>query len=392
MRSFILLAMATGMLLIASVVQAQTGQEVEKHAAHAGHEHAHDHAAHQQAAKPEALPEQTANAKPAGPHGGTMQQVGQFQIESILEPGGIRVFAYDQQGQPVELKGARGLATVQIEGDAKRYRYDLFPEAGQDNLAKSLAVAVDLSRIAGRKIELTYQLIGVSGAERKPLQFTATGMVPMTEAQQVAAAIAAQKTCPVSGQPLGGMGKPIPVTVGDQTVYVCCAGCIDAVKENPAKYFPQQQVKLTVTKATEADAAAIKEQKLCPVMDEPLGGMGTPLKVTGLGRDVFLCCKGCVKFLEKEPQKYLAKLPPLPNAEKPEVVKATKADAQFVAAQKLCPVMDEPLDAMGGPYRTVVEGRVVYLCCPGCARKLHADPTGYLAKLTRQGVSPPAAK
>jgi len=107
--------MATGMLLIASVVQAQTGQEVKNHAAHAGHEHAHDHAAHQQAAKPEALPEQTANAKPAGPHGGIMQQVGQFQIESILEPGGIRVFAYDQQGQPVELKGARGLATVKIE-------------------------------------------------------------------------------------------------------------------------------------------------------------------------------------------------------------------------------------------------------------------------------------
>jgi hypothetical protein len=61
---------------------------------------------------------------------------------------------------------------------------------------------------------------------------------------------------------------------------------------------------------SEADRTAALAQKICPVSDEPLGTMGTPLKVTVEGRDVFLCCEGCKKALEEDPQKYLAKLAP----------------------------------------------------------------------------------
>lgn len=354
----------------------------------AQHEHQHPDgqaASHGSHTKPTA----SDVAKPAaGPHGGVLKQLEAMQVETVIEPGGLRLFAYDRQGRAFDVRNARGLVMLQVAGDAKRYRYDLFPEVREDKSAASLAVAVDLSRIGGKHVELTYQIVGLAGAERRPAKFATSLTVPMTEAQQVASAIAAQGVCPVSGQPLGGMGKPVAVTIGDQTVYVCCAGCIDAVKGNPAKYLAKKP-KLVVTKATDADADAIAKQKLCPVMDEPLGGMGVPLKVTGLGRDVFLCCKGCIKFLEKEPQKYLAKLPPLPG---PTVTKATKVDTQFVAAQKLCPVMDEPLDAMGGPYKTVVDGRVVYLCCPGCAKKLHATPAVFFQKLADQGVTPPVVR
>jgi hypothetical protein len=45
-----------------------------------------------------------------------------------------------------------------------------------------------------------------------------------------------QKICPVSGEPLGSMGKPIKVTVEGREVFVCCEGCIDEVKENFDKY------------------------------------------------------------------------------------------------------------------------------------------------------------
>jgi hypothetical protein len=317
-----------------------------------------------------------------------VQQGGTMQFETLVEPGGLRLFAYDSQGRPLDLRAARGLATLQIERDAKRYRYDLFPEVKQAKSAQSLAATVDLSRLAGRRVEVRYQLVGIPGSERRPAQFATSATIPLTPAQQVAAAITAQKVCPVSGQPLGGMGKPVAVTIGNQTIYVCCASCIDTLKANPPKYLAVTPT-LHVAPATKADTTAIARQKLCPVMDEPLGSMGTPLKVLGLGRDVFLCCKGCLKSLQKEPQKYLAKLPPLPGATKLSVVKATKDDARFVAAQKLCPVMDKPLDAMGGPYRTVVEGRVVYLCCPGCAKKLHANFGVYLDKLASRGVNPP---
>lgn len=58
----------------------------------------------------------------------------------------------------------------------------------------------------------------------------------------------------------------------------------------------------------EADRLAALAQKICPVGDAPLGSMGTPIKVTIEGRDVYLCCDHCREDLEADPQKYFAKL------------------------------------------------------------------------------------
>lgn len=64
-----------------------------------------------------------------------------------------------------------------------------------------------------------------------------------------------------------------------------------------------------MAKLSEVDHAAALAQGICPVTDAPLGSMGTPLKVTlEGGRDVFLCCEGCVEELKSDPAKYLAKL------------------------------------------------------------------------------------
>lgn len=358
----------------------------------------------------------------AGPHGGTLRQVDGMQIETVVAPGGLRVFAYDRQGQPMDVRDGRGLAMLKVEGGAKRYRYDLYPEIAKDGSAASLAVAVDLSRIAGRNVDVEYQLVGLPGSGRRPAKFVESVRAPITEAQMVALAIEEQAVCPVSGQPLGGMGKPVPVTIGSETLYVCCAGCIDAVKAEPAKYlamvkgqggtvpFGNEEVRPGVYKITAADKPFIAAQKNCPVMDEPLGGMGEPLKVHAAGKAIYICCAGCAKKIAAEPAKYLQVLaqqgvtaPTLQSSEpaavpatgeqvRPGVFKVSSADQAFVAAQKLCPVMDEPLDGMGGPYRVVVEGQAVYICCPGCAKKLQSNPKAYLQKLADQGVTPPVVR
>lgn len=44
-----------------------------------------------------------------------------------------------------------------------------------------------------------------------------------------------QKTCPVTGEELGSMGKPVPVTLKGETVYVCCRGCAAKAQANPDK-------------------------------------------------------------------------------------------------------------------------------------------------------------
>ncbi len=51
--------------------------------------------------------------------------------------------------------------------------------------------------------------------------------------------------------------------------------------------------------------------------------------------------------------------------------------------------MDEPLDAMGGPYKVNAAGKAIYICCPGCAKKIAAEPQKYLGILAKQGVNAP---
>jgi hypothetical protein len=57
------------------------------------------------------------------------------------------------------------------------------------------------------------------------------------------------------------------------------------------------------------DRAAAEKQKTCLVGGEPLGSMGAPVKVTVLGRDVFVCCEGCTDALKADPETFLAKHP-----------------------------------------------------------------------------------
>ncbi len=172
-----------------------------------------------------------------------------------------------------------------------------------------------------------------------------------------------------------------------------------------------EQTRPGVFKVTTADARFIAAQKKCPVMDEPLDAMGGPYRVNANGKAIYICCPGCAKKIAAEPQKYLDVLAkqgvnaPVLQAEKtadvvpagsnqvrPGVFKVTPDDAAFIAAQKKCPVMDEPLDAMGGPFKVNANGKAIYICCPGCAKKIAADPQKYLAVLTQQGVNAPAIR
>jgi hypothetical protein len=57
-----------------------------------------------------------------------------------------------------------------------------------------------------------------------------------------------------------------------------------------------------------SDRKLVEAQKICPVSDQALGSMGTPIKVTVEGRDVFVCCKGCVDELKSKFAEYVAKI------------------------------------------------------------------------------------
>ena len=272
------------------------------------------------------------------------------------------------------------------------------------------------------------------------LTFAAAGLLSQTafaqatslsKYDQIKAAV--QDVCPVTGKPLGSMGDPLKVKIGQeqiflcckgctkgqinkqhwttihknfaaaqgicpvmekalpanpkstvvngQTVYVCCPPCTKKIQADPKKFLTKvagyYQGALKGRPAqqgvgdghTHSDATAgisnrdqmkIAVQKICPVSGNPLGSMGAPIKVKAGGMDLFLCCQGC-----KEGKV---------NKEHWATIRGNIAKAQGI-----CPVMEKELPA--NAKSTVVNGQIVFVCCPPCTKKIEKDPAKFLAKV-----------
>src|SRR5205823_13608600 len=114
-----------------------------------------------------------------------------------------------------------------------------------------------------------------------------------------------------------------------QPVFVCCKGCVDEAQADPVKFRKraeelrgkgspvppapkpskeEEKIRVALSKLSPADRALAEAQKICPVTDEPLGVMGTPVKVMVKGRPVFVCCKGCDQEALDKPDETLRKV------------------------------------------------------------------------------------
>ena len=68
------------------------------------------------------------------------------------------------------------------------------------------------------------------------------------------------------------------------------------------------EIQAAMAKLSSDDRALAQSQKVCPVSEEPLGTMGTPIKLDFDGRFVFICCEGCQDTIKSDFDTYLAKL------------------------------------------------------------------------------------
>ena len=114
-------------------------------------------------------------------------------------------------------------------------------------------------------------------------------------------------------------------------------------------------------------------QGICPVSGEKLGSHGQPIKVA-IGEkkeQVFLCCEACkTGKLKAEHWGTIHK--------------------NIKNAQSACPVMGKPLPEK--PGFTILNGTVVYVCCPPCVDKINAEPTKFLTKVNASYEKHMAAK
>ncbi|MEM8735246.1 MAG: hypothetical protein AAGG44_13530 [Planctomycetota bacterium] len=243
-------------------------------------------------------------ANEIGPNGGSLQSVGSLKVETRVRKNGILFSVMGSDGKSIETSKASGSLKFRIGDKPKEFSLKLMP------LKKGgIGAAVDLTKLKDQQLHLEVVLSGIGD---QPIEFQTDAVLRDTISD--AMLISLQKTCPVTGKTLGSMGAPPKIIVQGKPLFVCCEPCSAKIKAKPedylAKYYSSKgkEIRPGVFEATLADADAIAAQKTCPVMDEELGGMGTPQKVNVKGKSVYICCAGCAKKLAAEPDKYLAML------------------------------------------------------------------------------------
>lgn len=92
----------------------------------------------------------------------------------------------------------------------------------------------------------------------------------------------------------------------------CSGGCCSGQNARPGPALaPLASGAVTPLPAGNAVASGEKPyggQKTCPVTGQELGSMGLPIPATVKGLTVYVCCRGCVAKLQRDPDQYLAKV------------------------------------------------------------------------------------
>ena len=110
-----------------------------------------------------------------------------------------------------------------------------------------------------------------------------------------------QTTCPVTGKAIDPKSSP-HVDWQGQRIYFADIAAEDAFRKDPENVFAK----------IAAESVTLENiQTTCPVSGESLegGDMGPPVAVSYQGRTIRFCCSMCPPKFEKDPAKYLAKLP-----------------------------------------------------------------------------------
>jgi hypothetical protein len=238
--------------------------------------------------------------------------------------------------------------------------------------------------------------------------------------------IAFQKICPVTGLKLGSMGHPIKLTVNDQAVFICCAGCKTPLLENPEEYLakiapPPSDAVLSVPEHAVIDTGS---HKVVYVEREPGNFEGVEVKlgpraggfypvISGLtaadriaaagsflldaetrlnpaAASAYFGASGSDSASQAESSTSTSttraaskKEGSLSAAQLEQIKKLSPEDQKLALKQKSCPVTGEPLGSMGMPSKVIVAGQPVFLCCAGCEMEAQQNADETLRKVAK---------
>jgi hypothetical protein len=195
----------------------------------------------------------------ASPHGGVVELSRHYQFEVVITTSGLKVYSSQRNGKPLDATKLSGKATFYHPSiPTPWFDRPLAAAAHSGQTPDSLERSIDLRKVPTSGVKIAFEITGLPDADEPSASFT----VPFAPAVAPPAAVAPR-----------------------------------VVRAAPAT--------ITFAKATQADQAAIKAQRVCKVSGEPLGSMGMPIKVTRGNTSVFLCCQGCVKSVQANPDRFL---------------------------------------------------------------------------------------
>lgn len=184
-------------------------------------------------------------------HGGKVTMTEEHHFEVVFVKDGLKVYPRSHEDKPLNAARLTGTATFYHPNSAKPWftRKLTATAAVPGQMSSSIGTAVDLSKVPATGAKVEFKVEGLAVAAEP----TATFTVPF--------ALAASN-------------------------------------------------EIVVAKATRADEKAVAAMKTCPVSKEELDSMGGPLKVTRGEKSTFICCKGCLKAIQADPDKFFgAKAP-----------------------------------------------------------------------------------
>lgn len=210
-------------------------------------------------------------AKPPGRHGGQVLTSGEHSFEVIFGDGGIHVFSMDSSGAPLTPRKLSGKVVLR----ARRGKPKTLPlEAVRNKQGEvvHLMAKGDFSGVRDGSRRATFQLDGLG---TQTASFWT--VLRRTEGSKMA-------------------GSHSDRAGSDHSM----AGSHNAAK-------PGGQEKLQEMRHDAVVAAQAKRYPIdwCVVSGDKLGGDGEIIDHVHQGRLVRLCCKGCIKEFQKDPQKYL---------------------------------------------------------------------------------------
>lgn len=182
-------------------------------------------------------------------HRGQVSTTTSYAFEVVFQRNETRVYLYDRSLRPASARGLRGEVVMRVRGNSNLYRYPLEYTAVDARSGEQdyLVARVDVSKIRDGDMQVTFDLAGLPARGEPAARFTQT--FALTQAAPV----------------------------------------------------------VTVSAVTRDDSAAIARQGKCVVMDTKLGDHGRPIKLLVGKQAIYVCCKGCINKVKKNPSLYFGR-------------------------------------------------------------------------------------